>query len=271
MSMNDNDCASTPPFQIGWSLYRLAGRLGWKDWLRRLDIYRYMEYAGALQRLRLTLGASVLDAGSANSVLPIFLAANRYKVLAIDVDDGRLAEQTRRLPHLEDKLFPAGGLRFEHQDVRALTFTDNSFDAVTAISMIEHIPDEGDMEAVRELGRVVKPGGRLVITVPYGSTYYPGRPPQSTAATQRIYDESALSRRLLETASLVEETRWYIINRGFDFERKIWRRIPISFHHVTGWTALGLVCAQLFFRNSSTMDGPSASAIGLSLVKTKEG
>jgi ubiquinone/menaquinone biosynthesis C-methylase UbiE len=49
-------------------------------------------------------------------------------------------------------------------DVRRLPFADNSFDAVTAMDVIEHIDD--DKAASAEIFRVLRPGGRLFVTVP---------------------------------------------------------------------------------------------------------
>lgn len=43
-------------------------------------------------------------------------------------------------------------------------FADSSFDVVTALDMIEHVED--DNQALRELGRILKPGGSLVIFTP---------------------------------------------------------------------------------------------------------
>lgn len=39
------------------------------------------------------------------------------------------------------------------------------------MSVLEHIPDRGDSAAIRELVRVVKPGGVVVVTAPYDRRY----------------------------------------------------------------------------------------------------
>lgn len=56
------------------------------------------------------------------------------------------------------------------QDVQALTYADNAFDLCTSTEVLEHVPD--DARAMRELLRVLKPGGRLLFTVPLN----PGQP-----------------------------------------------------------------------------------------------
>ena len=58
----------------------------------------------------------------------------------------------------------SGPLRAAAADVRALPFRDASFDLIYSMGTIEHF-DETE-QAVREMARVLKPGGRAIIGVP---------------------------------------------------------------------------------------------------------
>jgi SAM-dependent methyltransferase len=63
----------------------------------------------------------------------------------------------------------AAARRRGHRDVRegpleAIPFADSSFDLVTCLDVIEHTDD--DVVSLRELRRVTRPGGWLVVTVP---------------------------------------------------------------------------------------------------------
>ena len=68
-------------------------------------------------------------------------------------------------------------------DIENLPFENETFDLVLATDIIEHVDD--DARAVRELQRVLAPGGKLLITVPafralWGTTT---TPPITSAAT----------------------------------------------------------------------------------------
>src|SRR5262249_915243 len=49
-------------------------------------------------------------------------------------------------------------------DVCAMPFADASFDLILATDVIEHVEDDG--QAIREIRRVLRPGGHALITVP---------------------------------------------------------------------------------------------------------
>jgi SAM-dependent methyltransferase len=52
----------------------------------------------------------------------------------------------------------------QHGDVCGMPFANDSFDLVLATDIIEHVDD--DLKALREIGRVLRPGGKVLITVP---------------------------------------------------------------------------------------------------------
>lgn len=55
-------------------------------------------------------------------------------------------------------------------DLADCKFSDNLFDAVTCLNVLEHIQD--DEAALKQLFRIIKPGGKLVVTVPMESRIY---------------------------------------------------------------------------------------------------
>ena len=61
---------------------------------------------------------------------------------------------------------PGGSLRegVRCEDVQALSYADASFDLVTHTEVLEHVAD--DARALAELLRVLRPGGRLLFSVP---------------------------------------------------------------------------------------------------------
>ncbi len=57
-----------------------------------------------------------------------------------------------------------------YYDGRVLPFPDASFDAVLCTEVIEHIPDP--TESIREMHRVLKPGGLLLVTLPWSARFH---------------------------------------------------------------------------------------------------
>lgn len=75
------------------------------------------------------------------------------------------------------KIYNLNGLNCDSADLNNLPFADNSIESISCMHTIEHIglgrygdtvdPD-GDIKAIRELQRVVKPGGSILFVIPIG-------------------------------------------------------------------------------------------------------
>lgn len=113
-----------------------------------------------VERIGLRPGECVLDvcSGSGGSALPAAdMVGPDGHVIAADlaerlIDLARAKAETKYLKNIE----------FRVDDMLALGYPDDSFDAVVCVFGIFFVPDM--TEAVRELWRMVKPGGRLAIT-----------------------------------------------------------------------------------------------------------
>ena len=90
------------------------------------------------------------------------------RVVAFDYDGAELkdvramfgalaADEAATLP-------PGAAASCTNGDATCLPFADASFDRVIAAEVLEHIPD--DERAIRELARVLRPGGTIAVTVP---------------------------------------------------------------------------------------------------------
>lgn len=58
-----------------------------------------------------------------------------------------------------------GAQRIARASIGAMPFPDASFDVLTSFDVLYSLPDEVEQAAVRELARVLKPGGALLLTV----------------------------------------------------------------------------------------------------------
>jgi len=186
---------------------------GLKSLVLPVEYIRCAETRYILQHLDLGPGQRVLDIGSPK-LLSLFLAARlRAEVHATDLVDyffERYAVYSRVALGRDQSRYHMG-----REDARSLTFPSEHFERVFSISAVEHIPDEGDSRAMREIGRVLAPGGIACLTVPWSDHGYleefkrRGDPDAYWAAGagetvffQRAYDRDMLERRLVQPSGL---------------------------------------------------------------------
>ncbi|MEK7407054.1 MAG: class I SAM-dependent methyltransferase [Acidobacteriota bacterium] len=119
--------------------------------LRRRVLYfeAAIEQAVAALAAELPAGARVLDAGAGEGQYARFFSGRRYLGLDLGIGDPRW--NYRGLDVLGDLV--------------ALPFGSGCFDACLNVVTLEHVREPAS--ALREIARVLKPGGRLLVVVPH--------------------------------------------------------------------------------------------------------
>jgi 2-polyprenyl-6-hydroxyphenyl methylase/3-demethylubiquinone-9 3-methyltransferase len=140
-------------------------------------------------------GRTVLDLGCrSGAVTQHFLEGN--DVTGVDVDPAALERAAER-----------GIAPVRANAEEALPFADDSFDAVVAGELLEHVRDPADV--VSEVRRVLRPGGTFVGSVPNAFRlqsrllFLAGRPPEDDPTHLHMYSPAQL-RRLLDAFAGVE-------------------------------------------------------------------
>jgi ubiquinone/menaquinone biosynthesis C-methylase UbiE len=138
--------------------------------------FRKLEYSFALDILLEILhpGDRYLDAGSGVTPMAHVLAGQGILAQACDSSHRLIKE----LQQLQPQKVYGTFVDYTAQDLTDLSFPTASFDAISCISVLEHIPSPYDQKAVNELIRVLKPGGTLVLTVDFKPRSGKGAPNQ---------------------------------------------------------------------------------------------
>jgi SAM-dependent methyltransferase len=129
---------------VEYDYLRIAEDSHWWFWGRR-------ERALQLAR-RFRLGGRLLDLGCGTGA-NLEALAGCGTVVGLDLHLGAARETRKRT---RASVVVGDALR--------LPFGTSSFDAITAFDLFEHLPSDG--EGMREVARVLRPGGHLLLTVP---------------------------------------------------------------------------------------------------------
>ena len=212
---NDNSNLPGKAFaEFGFMLGRkllLKGKFSPKLLLNPVSIVRYFEFDYANRILQTVAGSTILDVSS-----PYLFGF--YQSTKIDSDYHYTNPDLRDLNNvisLSKKIKFKANYTADKIDALNLPFANNYFDVVLSISVIEHINDEGDSLAMKEIWRVLKPGGKLILTFPVNKVYateYRDKDEYNLNVEkksgkyffQRIYDEQKIEERLLSSINNYE-------------------------------------------------------------------
>jgi SAM-dependent methyltransferase len=214
-------------------IYRVKRRLGFRKTVGGLDYTRCVEYPHVLARLALEEADRILEVGASKVFLAPFLAMTYdVEIHAIDADPViRLQERWVSELGRED-LIRSGRFAASQQDARNLAYPAETFDRVVAVSTLEHIQDVE--RAAAEIGRVLKPGGLAVVSVPFSrrqrkvfanrrvyGTPYRGTP----LFYEYIFDRSLLDERLVRPSGLRLQSLSFLGEPGFKMTQVVQHRV----------------------------------------------
>lgn len=196
-----------------------------------INYMRYAEFEAVLKELDIKDGMKILDVSSPQW-FSICLSnrnpgANFYY---LNITDEEIVPFKQIAHNLGIK-----NLTFIKSDVRHLNFSDNTFDRIISISVIEHIFPEadGDLKALIQIKRVLKYGGYILLTVPFKSTgniiflnhsvYEREKNRRNFYA--REYDAQQY-KKLIENSGLYLDSNWHICEKKGFFSKDYYKYGP---------------------------------------------
>lgn len=182
---------------------------------------------------RFSSGGPVVDVGCGYGALSGALAARGLTVVALDVDAGCL-------DHVRKAAANAGlqtRLAVLMASVCALPLPSDWATIVVAGEVIEHVADDG--LAMREMARILRPGGHLVLTTPSGARRFGHG--DRLAGHYRRYDRS----QLIQLASLAGLEIQTLRGWGFPFGRLYERWVQHSVLRLKGQPIVGFLAERV--------------------------
>lgn len=178
--------------------------------------------------------ASFLSVGAGHEHVLYWLANHVHRVVATDMYEGIWQDERARegdpavldnpdqyapFPYRRDRL------EFMRMDGRALTFPDQTFDVTYSLSSIEHFGGlDGAAQTIREMARVLKPGGVLAIATEY---VIAGPPHEETFQPSEI--ATLLQQSGLELVEPIDDQ----VYRRYEAEPVDLKRDPYQSPHMT--------------------------------------
>lgn len=134
------------------------------EWYQKGKIRRWIEYNrrnGEVIRLAGPRpGKKILDVGCAWGYSAMKLSLMGVEAYGVDIDEKTL--------EFGEKIAEYNGyeVKLRYANAKALPFSDDFFDEVICVDTFEHVPPEDRLVALKEMRRVVKRGGKIIVSTP---------------------------------------------------------------------------------------------------------
>lgn len=256
--------------------------LGLKCRLKGLPYERCAELSWVIEYLKPRFSEELhyLDIGSGESPLPTFLRADSlWEITCLDKCPWvRKQYRFSRGTHATKK--PAERFHVIEANLLEADLPEESFDLITCISVIEHFEGSSDSAAMKAAARLLRPGGKLILTTPvnepFFAEFYLQKPVYgvdfrgSPVFYQRHYDLASVTERIIKPAGLMEIQRVYFGEYGFQCFEKVLQQ-PKPLRALYAWSTPRLAMRYLSYRPYpvSRSDMRMNTASGLILVLEK--
>ncbi len=182
------------------------GKFSPKLLLNPVSIVRYFEFDFVKSNLDLINELNILDVSS--PYLFGFYLCRKEEVNYTYINPDK--RDLDNVQALTNKLEFSGSYTTVCADARTLDYADNTFDVVLSISVIEHVNGDDDSRVMKELWRVIKSGGLLILTFPVKPVYeeefrdddiykLDAVKKEEGYFFQRYYDDNKIEERLLSS------------------------------------------------------------------------
>lgn len=154
--IKSNGYSEDLPPSVEWSIWAYSIFMQWP--------IRKLEYSFIFHNCKPFLKSNMktLDAGCGLTPTARWFASQGCDAYGVDFDKETIRYLQNKQSHLYDP-----NVHLSTQNLIALKFEDNTFDLITCISVLEHLPRLSSIKAISEMLRVLRSGGMLILTVDF--------------------------------------------------------------------------------------------------------
>lgn len=235
-----------------------------------LDSVRYFEFDFMWRMVKKMNIRSYLDVSSPR-LLPL-MVAGRAGDLMVDLINPDRNDLPATIA-LASAFGVAEKCRFHGCLIEEATLEPNSFDLITSMSVIEHIPD--DKGAIQKMWNLLKPGGVLMISVPCeakASEEYMNLNDYELIDTdengfvfwQRYYDEELIQKNIYSITGLPRRVQIYAEKKAGSYNQNVTQKRSDPYYPY--WREPLMMGMQYEFRDRLA-DLPGMGVIAMEFVK----